>query len=495
MSPKKIKKEKHVQFQGKGYTAIAGHQQFKTKLTPPMVLPNMVMSSWMNDRLPEFAWVLLILKALGRDSGLNALHMVANEIRDWTNRNPQEAVKVDPRLSAIARNEPFGAFLTDILLRHEAIRLSLRPLHIIASILPASQLWCPEETKPQDEEDAGNLWLQLGSAIGTALWHQSDEATDARWFSLVCAHISDRMPNMMETGQLRHIGKYPHEGDLRLVRSAIRAAEVGLSALDAERLPFVDTFWGHCLESTSCVPLKTTTVEVPEKPRVTTAKLRELRGALVEHFHRTTTTSATDSKHEALLGIALYAVRITTDLMEIAISNSPLSRMGVRSVFEAYIVAKYLVMKGDNLFEQYRAHGAGQSKLSFLKLLEHGPGLLPEMVEMETLEELANEDLWMEFREIEIGHWAGQNLRKLASEVGEIEKYERFYPTSSGFVHAQWGAVRETVLTVCVNPLHRAHRIPVEHKMLPDCLGDAAELTNHILGLVDQEYPGFTSRV
>jgi hypothetical protein len=154
----------------------------------------------------------------------------------------------------------------------------------------------------------------------------------------------------------------------------------------------------------------------------------------------------------------------------------------------------YLVKKRDEqLWAAYRSYGGGQAKLAFLKLIEADD--LPRYVDLEALKELANEDLWQEYLDIDLGHWANKDLRRLSEEVGVKPVYDKYYGWPSSFVHAQWGAVRSTVFATCLNPLHRLHRVPRPPRDdFEDLSWDAVVLGNLLLEAVNDAYSGLTVR-
>ena len=78
------------------------------------------------------------------------------------------------------------------------------------------------------------------------------------------------------------------------------------------------------------------------------------------------------------------------------------------------------------------------------------------------------------------------------AEISDVKsEYDAYYGWSSTFVHGGWAAVRDASLAVCVNPLHRLHRVPrgVQRK-LEDVLEDAIGLFNRICEQVDGIYAG-----
>jgi hypothetical protein len=88
--------------------------------------------------------------------------------------------------------------------------------------------------------------------------------------------------------------------------------------------------------------------------------------------------------------------------------------------------------------QSYRVYGAGQAKLAFLKAQEI-EGDLPPFMDEAALHEIANEHIWQEFLDIDVGHWANSNLRKLAMECGAKDLYDKYYDWASTYAHSHWG--------------------------------------------------------
>src|SRR6185503_18184363 len=99
----------------------------------------------------------------------------------------------------------------------------------------------------------------------------------------------------------------------------------------------------------------------------------------------------------------------------------------------------------------YRRHGTGQAKLAYLKLYDLEESEHPEYISVDSLEQFANEDIWQEFAEINIGNWAGKDLRTLAEQCGIKNVYDKYYVWPSSYMHSQWSAVRDVVFDQCFN--------------------------------------------
>lgn len=204
-------------------------------------------------------------------------------------------------------------------------------------------------------------------------------------------------------------------------------------------------------------------------------------------FFDTQKTTAVDSKRETVFGMAFYASSLLTQSMAFGINNYSISRLVLRSLTEVLITLSYLIKKNEQkLWDEFRVYGTGQAKLSLEKLEDN----TPSYVDIRALKEVANEDAWIEFVPVNLGHWDGANLRKLSEEAGLKDIYVRYYEWPSEFMHGNWGAIREAVYKTCLNPLHRLHRIPEPSpKIFPDSTDDIYLLWTKIVDIVEKEYP------
>lgn len=141
-------------------------------------------------------------------------------------------------------------------------------------------------------------------------------------------------------------------------------------------------------------------------------------------------------------------------------------RVLLRTLTEARITLAYLKEKDSpELWVKFRAFGVGQAKLALLKLDDIRNQ--PKFTNPDVLEQLSNEGYFQEFVSIDLGHWCGLDLRKMAEASNTKDDYHRFYGWSSSFVHGHWSALRDAGMVHCFNPLHRLHRIPLSgHRML-----------------------------
>jgi hypothetical protein len=211
------------------------------------------------------------------------------------------------------------------------------------------------------------------------------------------------------------------------------------------------------------------------------------------HWLTTHATTAIDAKHDAVFGMAFYAMRVLGELLSIGVGTSVLGRLGLRTILEVHISLRFLLGKDDQtLWRRWRTFGAGQAKLNSLRFdnaLE-----APKYLNIENIERIASEDIWEEFLAINIGSWSGLDLRRLSEQSGVKDTYDKYYSWTSGYVHGTWGPVRESCFVTCGNPLHPLHRYP-ESNTLPDAVDDATMLVDSILDDLERAYPGFSRRL
>lgn len=202
-----------------------------------------------------------------------------------------------------------------------------------------------------------------------------------------------------------------------------------------------------------------------------------------------------DARHDGAFGLVLYGIYIAIALSRGDIAFRAEARVILRTLIETYITLKYLSFKDEaTIWMQYRNYGAGQAKLSFLKHITSED--VPDYVDLEELEMHANADMWMEYQDINLGAWDNKNLRAMAQEAGIKDIYDKYYDWPSGFVHANWSAVRDTTFELCLNPLHRFHRVASFPRIdMNDALIDAGKLVNLLLDELNKLYPTFKPRL
>ncbi len=483
---------------------LSEHKRFKKQLKPPLAQLDMKPASWIDDRLPEMLWAVLVVGNLERDKALKFFRSIAKFVQ-----NNKECA--DITLSGIETLplEKRGEFIALLVSWSDEVRGALRPLGLLPD-LPAFDDWKNLLDEPDPKED----WNKLANGVAKTIWHQSELATDCRWIKFLCEIISGKLKfsrgikDIEES--LRGVFEYPNYGDLKHIRPFIRAGEISqvFKEKDAEDSKWASKFWDYCYNHTGCVPEEAVSQRLQNKQKQLSREIEEarkyyfietseLRNKLINHFFATSKVSSIDSRHEGAFGLALFGVTLFIEIIFYRVPLSITGRIALRMLVEACITFKYLAKKEKSepqIWDGYRSYGTGQLKLIYLKLKESGQEI--NSIEVDQLDFLANEDRWIEFAPITLGHWDSENLRKISEEVGLKNIYDKYYDYTSGFVHANWGAVRESVYQKCVNPLHRYHRLPTyDLPLMSSVTKDAAEIVNSILDCLSETYPKFDPRI
>ena len=457
--------------------------------SPTKRLLNMQLSSWVNDALPEVLWTALLLR-LPRTDALAHLRSILAKVRD--NKELLAEGRLEHSRLAEFSQDQFDLFFKEMC-SDETTRAVLSPL-LLLQRLPDRTLW--ENVLGKPASDAPH---KLATAIAVSFDHQSEAATDCRWFKIMTMIEAGRMQfDQKLEEQLDNILEYPNRGDMRRVRPSIRAMEMMIrpgTSKNETKSSWSDDFWAECWEQTDCFPLNLDENAMTPDGRALIDQVVDLEEELSAHFTSTVQSTDVDPKHDGVFGLTLYLVHLLFVCLKSSVGQTIQGRILLRSVVETYITLAFLVAKDDpTIWLQYRNYGAGQAKLSLLKLNEQNE--VPSFISRELLERLANEDVWHEHQDIKLGAWADKNLRKMAEEAGVKALYDRHYDALSGYAHANWIALSHSLFGVCLNPLHRFHRIPIPPRMfVDDALPDVLAICNLGLDQLASLYPPFKKRL
>lgn len=463
------------------------HQKKGKQLIPPMLqIPNVQFTSWRNNRIPEMLWAILLITQLRRDHALSIFRWVGKYIE----KSPIKGDLYDITHTGLSKwNDKILLEFLVCITANQDQKHALYPLLLLDN-LPAKQLWI----KAIGDIEKQPKWEILMDSVAKTLYHQSQEATDCRWLRVLCATIAEKL----KFGSIEHIKEilyYPNYGDMCEVRPFIRSNEGSFSMLSENKSDWPRLFWDECLKKTPCFPLKMSFANKENSKAPTIEHLSQVHSKLIEHFYENMTDTGINPRFDSIFGIGLYTLTILGETLFSINRVSIIARLALRTIMECYITLAYLMHKDDeNLWKTYRVYGAGQAKLAYLKFQvssEH-----PSFVDINTLEELANEDAWMEYIPINLGHWEKTDLRKMSINAGVKDIYDKYYNWSSTFSHGHWCAVRNTVFETCGNPLHRLHRIPSKSPFShSDVITDACQLIDKILNLISVAYPHFDERL
>lgn len=254
---------------------------------------------------------------------------------------------------------------------------------------------------------------------------------------------------------------------------------------------WIENYWSELSAKTGCMDGSSEADYVGVAKSILDIKaILDVRFRVMRQFSRAMTTTRTDAKLDAAFGFTLYALSLLEEVAAPPLSQLLVGRIGLRSIAEVVITFSYLVKENSAaLWTAYRNFGSGQAKLAFLKL-EESSGDIPAFMDKDTLFELANEDRWQEFVNVDFGHWDKKNLRDIAIKGATKDIYDRYYDWTSSYAHGHWCSVRDSNFITCHNPLHRLHRIPRPyHRLMPTVVPDAVTLVNRALDLLQEAFP------
>jgi hypothetical protein len=434
-------------------------------------------------------WAALLISAFGREAAIK-------ELRDFLRfvwKNPERESLHDCTLTGFANLEDsIRSAVVAFLCRSDLARHALTPL-LLFEALPARLTW---QEKLQVETPDLSAPMALADAVRLVLFHQSQEATDCRWVRVMCGVFGGRM--IVPAEELKLFNGYPHLGDQNHVRPSIRSMEGAMSMGQEQNLTWPKAFWSECWENTPCMGLASNAKDdsAPDDGTISLGPLSQIREELEAHWEITHSTTAIDAKHDAVFGMAFFALRLAEETFSGDNTRGILGRLALRTFFEIHITLRHLLAEDNaELWQSWRAYGAGQAKLVSLKLEELRESA--HYIDADLLRTIANEDSQEEFVSIDLGHWAGADLRTVSDNLDLKSFYDRYYGWTSGFSHANWAAIRESVFSTCLNPLHRGHRYPRTGKPapLPSVQEDVRDLLNAIFSDLDRTYPSFKSRL
>lgn len=433
--------------------------------------------------MPDVLWAVLLTSALPRDKYLSYFRSVVDAAH-------KSDLKTGILHSDSARltDQQFDTLFTP-LFADAGVLSALAPLLLLEN-LPDRQHWLRHLTPTE----SGEAVQSLARAVARTLDHQSEASTDCRWLKLVFMMAAGMMH--MPAEMARPIIGFPNIGDMRHVRPSIRASEIALGGMpNEEPKPWPAAFWKECWDRTDCIPAPMREPEAGQTEGMA-RQLIELYALAADHFSSVCETTDVDPRLDAVFGMVLYGINLAITLNHGTAHRRVEGRLAIRTLTEIVITLGFL-LKRDNskLWQKFRSHGSGQAKLAFLKMIDL-ESELPNYIDLDELELFANEDIWQEFTSIELGNWAGMDLRKMSEEAGLKHVYDKYYGWPSGYVHGQWAAVRDTVFDLCLNPLHRYHRIPsFPNRFMGSVAMDALHLVNMLLDSLNTAYPTFKPRV
>jgi hypothetical protein len=175
---------------------------------------------------------------------------------------------------------------------------------------------------------------------------------------------------------------------------------------------------------------------------------------------------------EILAGLIARAYRLCVQMISFPPNQTDdMADVLLRMVVETYITARWLIEKGkDADFTRLLEHAAGTDKLyaEHVRVLMERQGAGRDAIETE-VNRIINSGMSRnpDLTPVELGHWSGKDIRRLALEVGCGDIYNLLYTPCSWTAHGAFCAVARQNMALCIEPLHGRHRVPLYWRKPP----------------------------
>jgi len=294
------------------FSPLEAHYRHGKTLTPPLMrVPGTELLAWHSERLPEVLWAALLTQALPREDYMRHLSLIAMAaMRFREHHNVYLEHTAACRLSGGDFRVLFGMLLTD-----EGACAALSPL-LLFDGLPDRSHW--QAYLPIPDKEAG--WSTLAAAISACIDRRARPAIDIRWLRVMFLTLQHRLifREHADNELVAMLCEYPqHEAGDGAAEAMIASMEMMTTYTAGGKTISVwsEAFWRECLDKTGCVMPR---VEKPQSGfEYEPAKRRwgEIYAGLVKHFLQTMQTTAVDPRHDAVFGLALYAMSLVTGMM------------------------------------------------------------------------------------------------------------------------------------------------------------------------------------
>lgn len=456
--------------------------------SPINQIDNMNHYSWMKECFPDFIWIALIIDYYGRKPAFLIISFIFKDIEKLS--FDLKSLQLSYILSLdVEKQKEFYK----ILLKYIDIEI-LNPLTIIFNNDSYEIFFKYFYKEGMSVEEKIKI---LESITDNYAHNKSDGATDVQYiiliFYITLRKIIHKDPNAIQAFDgLYYYQKSNHESwEIRRYRSIVRAMFGSIQYMIYKHDPqFINFFWKELLEIGDCnlkygcyINDYSIADDFIEDIKIEFQKL------IIDNTH----SELEDSKFNVIMGSSVYALKILEELVECNLRNKIMGRLSLRIIIEVYIILKFINKKEveqPDLWEKYQEYGIGKYKLILLKARDiekfENSHLNTDLIDF-----LINEQVDEMFQDVDFRYFENTQIRDKAKYVNEKELYDLYYDYESNYAHGLWGAVRESSMLKCTNPLHLGHNIPDAHlkKNLPDVLPDAIMVFKKLLNFINENYP------
>lgn len=280
------------------------------------------------------------------------------------------------------------------------------------------------------------------------------------YFSILTGYLNfvgDVGKEIFEYPKLKHANPMMH-----MIRPSIRSMELMLLSNVNREISneYLEVFWKRMFRMTEC---KLMLLEYEEEKMDLSKKIDEIKSLLNSYKMVIIQSYPLDLKRIVSLGIATFAFKRLSEIIECKLGNNLAGRSSLRGMIECLFILKYLIFKepeNPNIWKEYQLHGIGKFKLIFERYSEV-KGIKPQThIPFEYLDILVSEFKDKEFIDMDTRYFDGLTARSLSEMIDEKDLYNFCYDYDSTYEHALWGAIRESCFLKCENPEHMYHFVP-----------------------------------
>jgi len=169
---------------------------------------------------------------------------------------------------------------------------------------------------------------------------------------------------------------------------------------------------------------------------------------------------------EVLIGLARRQCKLALALANnLGMWTPELAPLLLRPMVEGYIYLAWILIDPEDRSLKFVEDGLGKEKLVIKHRTEEMKtnNLNPDEDEL-----LQASKWWIEehkysfYIDVNLGaSWSGLDLREMADQANCGDFYRYTYPMFSSTAHSRWNHIGKFDLTVCADPLHGMHRVPV----------------------------------
>jgi|SRR5580658_2236266 hypothetical protein len=459
---------------------LQDHKRQGKQFLPPLVAAlgnKLAPLNWVDELLPEVLWIELLRNC----EPTRWVHLALE-----TARASHGALSSDPQAAFAKVSDYYGLTEEDAAKARDAMRTTGILASVQHSLLPLIVIYpeCPMKALLDiqasirfavPEKEAIEI---VKAAIKNILDRRSKAAM---WAQATIAYITGALGMvLLPEGtdiDLNSVKDYPDTDESRMHASSIRAMASALMGPERDST-WPNYFWRRGYEVDPCsffspaegARAATTATEAPTASEIKRA-IGDYSTELSAEVHRVWNSMKVDlakpMRQEVLGGLLARQVRLAAVISEEPILWSvDLGRIMLRCMVDTHINMVWLGKVGsDKHFKKFVEYGLGQEKLLLAHLadkttLTQDPAARRHFESTDHMRDWVSSQLLPEFLPVDVGSWNDKNVRIMAKDIGAEDVYKLAYSPFSSVVHGMWNAIARLNLKVCINPLHKFHRVP-----------------------------------